>query len=247
MCIIPLLFCDLVSFLPWAFARKAVTPPQQHIVIMAAARRKSTSAIGRRVEVKCVDNVTKSGFLYTKDPLTNALVIANRVMLCDKEYLCKKEAQTYDNNLGPQINIGNDNQNVCDKTDCKHWFIRFDIIMGDAYSAIVEIHDRTDLDDWISIEKCIMQKLEKCNPVVNTQFDSTELKSRMEFVAEFLNKHHLPLVIDKDIIVLFDGLAKIEPPYISASCVSRNPVVLDKVRKLLQQCNFNETRNVDKN
>ena len=218
---------------------------------MAVAELKSKSLMGRRVEVKCADNVTRTGFVYTKDPLTNALVIANRVTLCDKGGICKKEASTCTNNvgndLGPQMSVGTDNPNDCDRTDCKHWCIRFDIIMGDAYTTVVEIHDRPDSDDWTSIEKCIMQKLDKHNPVVNTQFDSTALKSRMDIVAEFLNKHHLPLMIDEDVIVLFNGLAKIEPPYISASCVSRNPVVLDKVRKLLQQCNFTETRTDDKN
>ena len=212
-----------------------------------AAGQNSLQHIGRKIQVKCIDNITRVGFLYTVDPLTNALVIVNHIVLCNRVGMDVKETKSFENSKSTKRFLGNDNRNVCENTECKHWHIRCEIIMGDAYTVIEDIHEGADSDEWSSIEKSVMQRLELCKAMVNTQLDPEELKSKMDSVVEFLKSHHLPLTVDNDLIVLFDGLVKIGPPYTISACASRNSVVLDKVHKLLEQFSCVETKQINQN
>ena len=209
---------------------------------MAAPVPLSERLVGRRIEVKCVDNVTRTGFFYTRDPLTNALVIVNRVKCCDKVDLDKNSSNILDDHLGPNGILECEKQNLCENMDNRQRSMHFEIIMGDAYTEIEQIHKSTDCDDWAFLEKSISQELDERKLVAAAQFGPEDLKSRMNTVAEFLSSHHLPVSIDNDVIVLFDGMTKIEPPYASESCICRNPVVLDKIHKLLEQYSFSEAK-----
>ena len=212
------------------------------MAVMAAPGPLSELLVGSRVEVKCVDNVTRTGYFYTRDPLTNALVIVNRVKRCDKVDLDRNGSNISDDQLGPNGILECEKQNLCENMDNRQWSMQFEIIMGDAYIKIEQIDESTDSYDWAFLEKSISHKLDERKLVAAAQFGPEDLRSRMNTVAEFLSSHHLPVSIDKDVIVLFDGMTKIEPPYVSESCICRNPVVLDKIHKLLGQCSFKKAR-----
>ena len=199
--------------------------------------------VGRKVEVQCVDNTLKTGFLYTKDPLTNAVVLVNRIQLCEKEKspCSKQEFGTSENDIGqedPTNGLKKDDRAGCEDSECKHWHLRFEIIMGDAFRLIKEIHGSADFDIWTTIDTSIKQIFVK-RDAMKVQYEAGDLRSKMDVLVEFLKSHHLPVLVENDTIILFDGLAKIEPPYNVASCISRNPIVLDKVQKLVEKCRKN--------
>ena len=207
---------------------------ENYIVDKMAESRENTprSLIGKKLEVECNDSVVREGFLYTNDPQTNILVLVNRIVLCQEtasitaEDGCKLS-------LSYPANQENKNTNNVAVTDIKSsQKLKFEFIMRDAYESVKDIHKDSDDQIWASIQETLFRMIERkenCTPI-----NSPDTKEKLEVITEKLQKHHLPYKVDKFSIELFHGLVKIEPPYNKNSCFSRNPVVLDKIRNLIE-------------
>eukprot|EP00112_Aurelia_sp_Birch-Aquarium-sp1_P026007 Seg896.7 transcript_id=Seg896.7/GoldUCD/mRNA.D3Y31 product="hypothetical protein" protein_id=Seg896.7/GoldUCD/D3Y31 len=175
--------------------------------------------IGRKIATEeGTNNQIKTGFLYTKDPLTNIIVLAN---LCNANEDEGNDRNTTTTTSGIVCLPQGNNDKCC---------VEFEFIMRDAYSTIRDIHeDETDDKIW----KIIESRSEEQLGLVRTQFDEKELWEKRKIIMEILDKNRLPFVLEGETIALMDGIAKIEPPYDMTSCICRNPMVLGKIQKLI--------------
>lgn len=193
--------------------------------------------IYREVEVDCVDRRKRKGFIYTKDPLTNSIVLVRCSKLCERKTLASTGPQdaviTSDSYTGLHLEneFGRDNITRCEGMVCKHSSLQFEIIMGDAYTSIKDIDGCKDPDTLIYLEEKIKQTFERSD--LGGEADSTEMNSKLENFIQYIKSHHLPFKLDNMSVVLFEGVARIDPPYSVKSCQSRNPIVLDKIQKLV--------------
>ena len=177
--------------------------------------------IGRKIAIEGTNNQVKTGFLYTKDPQTKIVVLAN---------LCNKDNRNFEGNDRNTTTATPDIVFLHQENNAQSCVVEFEFIMEDAYMIIKDIHKgETDDEIWKIIEKRSEEQL----GLVRGQFDEKQLEEKRKIIIEILDKNRLPVHLDGETILLMDGIAKIEPPYDTSSCICRNSIVLGKIQKLI--------------
>ena len=133
--------------------------------------------------------------------------------------------------LGPQSGpyLGHANPRNVKSRDCS---LKFELVMGHAYTNVADIHAENDDLTWMEIEKCLQSTISGKERHLS-DFGADDLSKRKTELIELLRKYRLPVEADGDIVVALDGLVTIKPPYLSDSCSSKNCMVLGRIRKLI--------------
>ena len=176
--------------------------------------------IGRKIVIEGTNNQKNTGFLYTKDPQTKIVVLAN-LSNKDNRNMEGNDMNTATTTPGIVAFPQENNDKSC---------IEFEFIMENAYLTIKDIHEG-DTDD--EIWKIIERRSEEQLGLGRAQLDEKQLEEKRKIIMEILDKNRLPVLLEGETIVLMDGIAKIEPPYDTTSCICRNSMVLGKIQKLI--------------
>ena len=175
--------------------------------------------IGKKVMITCVDKRKFFGYVYTVDPVSYSLVIAETGKLdCELQ--------------GSELSYEDKHRTSSKIKQAPSVTIR--ILSGDAIKQVTEIHQDSDTQTWKYLEKHIIDFKSDSNSLSVRQYDSNELEKRKTAIKNWIQNHRLPVEETEDnVLSVMKGLVSIEPPYGTANCQSTNTIVLGRIQDLI--------------
>lgn len=109
------------------------------------------------------------------------------------------------------------------------------VILAHAIASINDIPEPLDVfksQKYTEFKEALMRKLYS----TISERNSEKTIQRKETLLKWLEKNHLPVTVNENVLSVVNGIVSIEPPYTVECCRGTNTIVLDRIMKMIKSC-----------